>query len=192
MLVAVHLQGHPKTRLYWPTPGYSEQTTFGSHHWSILFKSNNMGVSGFPTKPPHKKRKKKQGHRHAACVCFPCFFVWEYSYVMKYSFYLHIFFVGKKHARELTCPPFFMMFLFPKKGPKVGKGVSCSLWSFPWSWAPKSSASIFALAAFRIASESLGPHGFKPTGGRWGRSTRLHPGTLAFEAKNCEWPSHIG
>lgn len=124
MVAAVHLQGHPKTRLYWPTPGYSEQTTFGSHHWSILFKSNNMGVSGFPTNPPPPKKNMSIGMRH---VCFSMFFLCGkiFTYIITlFILDLHID-CGKKTRPGTNMSPLFYDVPFPKKRSQGGKGVSC-------------------------------------------------------------------
>ena len=149
------------------------------------FQKQQHGCFRFSHQP--SPPKKKHEHRHAACVFFHVFFVWEnihlYNYIIHFRFAHRLW--EKKHARELTCSPLFYDVPFPKKRSQaviVSPGGFLTpelqnplLPSLPWL--PLGSH----LRAWDLS------HWLKPTGGgRWGRSTRLHPGTLAFEAKNCE------
>ena len=165
---------------------------------AVIGKATTWVFPGFPTKPPHKK--KNRGMRH---VCFfhvfLCGNILMYIYIYIYNEIFMLFahrLWEKKHARELTCPPFFYDVSFPppqKKGSQGGKGV-CAVrcdrspggFSTPelqnpllpsWPWLPLGS---------HLRAWDLSHWAQTHRGGRWGRSTRLHPGTLAFEAKNCE------
>ena len=68
MLAAVRPQGHPKTRLYWPTPGYS-----GTNHlWEPSLEKQQHGC--FRVSPPNPPTKKKTG-ACGMCVFFMFFCV---------------------------------------------------------------------------------------------------------------------
>ena len=122
MLAAVRPQGHPKTRLYWPTPGYS-----GTNHlWEPSLEKQQHGC--FRVSPPNPPTKKKTG-ACGMCVFFMFFcvgiFLCIYIYNEIFMLFAHRLW-EKKHARELTCPPFFYDVSFPpppKKGSQGGKGV---------------------------------------------------------------------